>query len=742
MNRIGAYEVREELGRGAAGTVYRAYDPRLKREVAIKVLQPAASASSLQRFEREANTLARLRQRNILPIHEVGLLDGGRPYLVVPLARTSLKDLLDRGGPLEPEQALAHVAKVARALEHAHQVGVLHRDVKPGNVLLLDGEPLLADFGLTKDLHAPDDHLSQTGALQGSPGYWSPEQASGQKHALGPATDVYSLGATLYALLTGVPPCWGDTLTQVAEATLAQRPIRPSRLRPGIPRAVEAIVLRCLEKSPGDRPPSAGALARELERVLAGDPGAATPGWLLPALGAGVVAVALGVGAWVVLAPSAPEANPEVATGPRTAARPRTDWVATATEQLLSADYDGCAESLARALEGDPRSVSAYALSGQRWLDLDDPRRALADAERALELDPSASLALALRGDVHLAQGELRAALELAERLVRDAPQRAEGYRLRSRAQGRLKHAPEALADAERAQDLNPRAVLNVLAVAEAQLQGLDAQASLAATRHALSLVPGFPRALALKVRAHLLTQDTKAALAVADENVALHPKLPAAYLLRSLVRQQRGEVEPALRDVNAALELAPNSARIHAGRAAIAWARQDFEAALPDFDRALELAPGLGEVRLNRALLYVNRQDFAAALSDYDRLLRDDPDQPLLYSLRAAARVGVGDHEGATADYYTHIRHNPNDARAWETLGVLQTFRGSKHEALAAYDRALDLDPRASTFANRASLKRSLGDVAGAREDLRRALELDPDDAGAQGLLEQLGPE
>ena len=689
------------------------------------------------RFAREANTLARLRHRNVLPIHEVGELNG-QPYLVVPLALTSLDDVLEREGPLDPERVAICGAKLARALDFVHQAGVLHRDVKPANVLLLDEEPVLADFGLTKDLAAPEDHLSQTGAMHGSPGYWSPEQASGLRHDLGPATDVYSLGATLYALLTGRPPCWGDTITKVAERTLHQPPLRPSRLRPGIGRALEDLVLRCLEKEPARRPSSAAEVASALEAIVVAETARGSRGGLLlPLLAAGAaLAFALG-GAWVLLAPGSAPAPQRP-----TPDRPRIDWVATGHEQLERGDLEGVAASLERALADDPSDVAAHALSAWRWLALDDPPRARADAERALELEPGNEFARAARIDVLLTQGSLREGLAASEALLAAVPDSAWGHCLRSRALQALGQGTEALQEAEQAQLLRPRWVEGALAEARARLQLEDADGARGAARRAWSLATGNPRALMLRARAELLAGDPEAALGTADELLGHHPRLPAAYTLRAIVFQQRGDLEAARRDADHALELAPNSARVWGGRGVIAWAEQDWEAALSDYTRALELAPDLREVRQSRALIHVNRQDFPAAIADYDHLLRVDPELGLIYSLRAASKIGVGDYEGAAEDYYAHLRYDPNNPITWETLGILERFAGDTQEALAAFDRAVEIEPTANRLVQRAAARQELGQLAEVRADLERALQLEPGHEEAQRLLRGLSAE
>ncbi len=220
-----------ELGRGGFGAVFRARDPASGREVAIKVLFAGAAAppSARARFAREAQALARLRHPNIVAVHDAGEVDGA-PFLVMDLVEgEGLDGRLRRGGPLDPLEAARVTLAVARALGHAHRVGVLHRDVKPPNVLLPadGGEPRLADFGLARDLD-DTERLTRTGVLLGTPGFCAPEQLGGGG-AVGPATDVYGAGATLYMALTGLAPMRGASASEV--------PLAPAGRPPGPPPA-------------------------------------------------------------------------------------------------------------------------------------------------------------------------------------------------------------------------------------------------------------------------------------------------------------------------------------------------------------------------------------------------------------------------------------------------------------------------------------------------------------------------
>ncbi len=313
---FGNYVLFQEIGRGGMGVVYDAQETNLDRPVALKILHPSvvATEAATQRLRVEAETAARLQHPNIVPIYEVGEHEG-QPYLAMHLVDgESLADRLARPGPLMPaREAAALLAKIARAVHHAHERGVLHRDLKPANILLdKQGEPHLIDFGLAKCLEE-DLGLTRTGAFLGTPAFASPEQASCNPRLVTTASDIYSLGAILYAVLTGCEPFAGNTPSDILEQVKNRPPPAPKSLRTDLPADLEIICLKCLEKEPAHRYASAISMAEDLDRFLSGYPIAARRFWpherlwlwvkrkpLHVALGltVGLSLAALGVVAW------------------------------------------------------------------------------------------------------------------------------------------------------------------------------------------------------------------------------------------------------------------------------------------------------------------------------------------------------------------------------------------------------------------------------------------------------------
>ena len=272
--RIGKFKVVRELGRGGMGVVYEARDEYLDRPVALKVLLGGLSASdqAVQRFRIEGLAAERLKHENVVQVLELGQdPQEGNWYMAMELIRgVSLKEKLEKGGPLDEATAIRYTMQLARALGFAHQQNVLHRDVKPHNVLL-DGQdvPKLTDFGLAKLVGDHQHSLTATGpSVMGTPGFMPPEQAGASNEAPDQRADVYSLGATLFYMLTGRAPFQDDSVARVLMAVVKSPPPLPSTLRPGLSHDLETIVLKCLEKKPDDRYPDMAALEEDLQRFI------------------------------------------------------------------------------------------------------------------------------------------------------------------------------------------------------------------------------------------------------------------------------------------------------------------------------------------------------------------------------------------------------------------------------------------------------------------------------------------
>ncbi len=266
---LGDYELLAEIARGGMGVVYKARQGKLNRVVALKVNRAGqmASAAEVQRFQVEAEAAAKLDHPHIVPVYEVGEASGHQFIAMAFVEGRSLGERV-RAGPLPPREAAQLLRHVADAVAYAHSRGVVHRDLKPGNILMdASGQPRVTDFGLAKSADA-DSSLTQAGQVMGTPNFMPPEQAEGKNDEVGPLADVYSLGATLYCLLTGRPPFQAASVIETLKQVVEREPAAPHHLNPAVDRDLDTVCLKCLQKRPDRRYLSAAALAEDLQRYL------------------------------------------------------------------------------------------------------------------------------------------------------------------------------------------------------------------------------------------------------------------------------------------------------------------------------------------------------------------------------------------------------------------------------------------------------------------------------------------
>ena len=275
---FGDYELLEEIARGGMGIVYKARQQSLKRVVALKMIRSAnlATEAEVQRFHIEAEAAANLQHPNIVAIHEVGLHEGQHYFTMDYIDGKNLAQMAD-GKPLPPLTAANYVKTIAEAVHFAHQRGILHRDLKPQNIMIDNADrPRITDFGLAKQTR-DDMSLTQTGVMMGSPGYMPPELAQGRRTLVGPPSDVYSLGAILYELLTGRPPFQGETPLATIRQVVEEDPVSPHKINPNVARDLETICLKCLAKQPEQRYATARMMAEEMGRFINNEPILAQP---------------------------------------------------------------------------------------------------------------------------------------------------------------------------------------------------------------------------------------------------------------------------------------------------------------------------------------------------------------------------------------------------------------------------------------------------------------------------------
>jgi eukaryotic-like serine/threonine-protein kinase len=752
VEQLGQYQILGEIARGGMGVVYRARDPGLGREVAIKVVMilGADPATAALRFKREALAAARLRHPNVVGVHGTGRTPNRQPYLVMDLVQgESLGARLRRAGPLSSSEAAALLLDLARAIAYAHDQQVLHRDLKPDNVLLGPGGPVLTDFGLAQILDH-DTRLTVSGEVMGTPAYMAPEQANAQPSEV--TTDIYGLGATLYAALTGGPPFRTDGLLQTLAAVTGDAPAAIRSLRPEVDPALEAICMRCLEKDPAARYPTAGALVDALA-ALGSEP--APGGGRRPARvvqGVGAVAL-LGVGflaAWSLprsaepagvaeparVAEPAEPAEPAQPAGPAQAGvsdRPQSarDALARGIDALDRGQTQDALVGFSEALAADPSWAEAYAQRAAAWEQIGREDRAESDMARALELEPRSPLIRALHGWAAL--------------------QRLQFQTTNGDESGRKDWVQGALDDFERALRADPEQVEALLGRGAVLALGPDPRLAHPDLARVVELDPDSARSLRRAALYQTTAQLVEEPRRLLERARALDPDDPVGWYLEGLLRQRMRDPRGMLEAMTEALERDPRFAKAWHRRSTAQLLIGHVEAAVEDLRRALELTPEDLNVRVALANALVRAGHLREALARYDECLSARPRDVDWLVARAGARRLAGNLEGAVRDLRAAGGLlSPDDVR-WPfvanslaelaglteptpPLVLLEDARRAQREgpqqALRLLERALELQPDwPPALALRARLYQARGEIPLALADAERAVEQQPDD-------------
>jgi TolB-like protein/Tfp pilus assembly protein PilF/tRNA A-37 threonylcarbamoyl transferase component Bud32 len=757
--RLGDYEILDEIGRGGMGVIYLARQRHPQRIVAVKrVLNyHADSHETLKRFRREADAAASLDHPNILPIYEVSESEDGLPFFSMKFATGGS---LQKVGPAlrgKPRECAQVMAKVARAVEYAHGHGILHRDLKPGNILLDDrGEPLVSDFGLAKWLDANKD-LTKSLTTFGTPGYTAPEQAEGAAANLTPAADVYSLGAIVFELLAGRPPFLGDNAVAVIRQAAETPAPKLRSLAHSHDRDLETICARCLERDPKARYQSAGDLATDLERWLDGRPIIARP-----------ISVLTRVGRWS-------RRNPKlIATGAacllfgaatmwffrgdlaRVLPPPPEKSIAVLPFENLSGDpdnayfADGIQEEILTRLAGIADLKVISHTSTQRY---QSKPRNLRDIAKQL------GVANIVEGSVQKAVDQIRVNVQLVNAQT-DSHLWANTYdrkltdvlSVESDIAKRIAESLQAKISGSEKQALAVKPTNNPEAY-DAYLRGLAFQARMALStdvhrkaigffERAVQLDPNFSIAWARLSRAdanlYFETDDTTparrdAAKAALENAQKLEPNssetLLALGYYQYLVLADYAAAKTTFERVG---KMSPGSSEVPSALGRVARRAGHWDEAIAYHEQALGLDPRNVELLFGVAWTYTQLRQFAAALKLYDRILDITPNDPPIMAFKAAVYQAQGNLQGP-AGLLADVNAQTNSEEAFatritqlrlernfgEAVQLLQARQAQFHFQ-SEYDKAADQVLLALT-------KRLAGDAAGAKvtaEQARNALE------------------
>ncbi len=752
LPRIPGYDVESLLGRGGMGVVYKARHRRLNRPVALKMLLAGAYAGPPERarFQREAEAVASLHHANIVAVYDVGDHDGCPYFTMELLEGGSLAQAL-AGTPQPARPAAALLSTLAEAMQAAHRAGIVHRDLKPANILLTaDGSPRVADFGLARPL-AGASTLTLSGARIGTPSYMAPEQVTGKVGTIGPATDVYALGAVLYEMLTGRPPFRGETAAETERQVIHDEPVSPSRLNTKVPRDLETICLKCLEKEPQRRYAGAVELADDLRRFGEGRPIQARPvGWAarswrwsrrnptaaaLLVTGLALVGLASGGGVWLVQQRAERRAEAarhylDLLNGVGTAlaqavslrqqyhfresrellefATKRLDQAAGPDDLRRRVDQARADVILAQRLD-DARARAATLVTADG---LSDPAAAeplylsaFADAGLGREGDDIQAVVAAVRASA--VRTELIAALDDWASMTRDLPRLEwllavargadpDGDRDRLR-QSELWLNPTRLtrvASELRVAELSPQLATTVGRVS--RTGGGEAVALLAATQRR------FPQDFWVTFElALVLNQERRwdEALGYSRAALALRPDCSAAYIALGEILHSMGRVDEAIDPLERAVRLDPGNPMAHTNLARALDSKGLWEGAIEHYRQALNIAPGSPVLHNDYALLLESHGQLDEAIEHLRLSVSSEPNSAHIHLNLSVALYYKGLVEEGFAHAQQSVRLDPNLAAAHLSLAHRLRDSGRPAEAIEHLERAARLEnPKPTT--------------------------------------------
>lgn len=788
--KIGRYRIREQIGRGGMGTVYVAHDPELDRVIALKIPKLVGPEAE-ERFLREARAAAAVSHPNLCPVYDAGRADGIAYLAMAYVPGSTLSELLSKEGRLQPARATTIAAGVARGMAEAHRHGIIHRDLKPGNILFdRHGEPVVTDFGLARrdsvqeltnnpdTVTINDPRLTQAGALMGTPAYMSPEQARSEQDKIGPASDVYSLGAILFEMLTGRQPFRGDSVAD----TLRKIENDPVPAMPKVSAGLATICRRALAKEQSQRIPSMAAFAESLAAIARRRQ---TKKWTAVAVAACLLIAIAGVVFYirtnngtveVRLNNSAADVQVSVDgqevvvtdNGRVTRLKPgehglevKGDGFETVSKQfkIMRGDKLVLEVELKPNLPKPPSPIDREKLArllarGRSLIDQDKFREAATVAEEALTVDPESPLALAIRARCHAVRNNFEAARTDADTALKLNPETLLALIVRSFVELEQKRYDECIADAVVASRLDPKAPGPYQNLAQAYLRKSEYQQAVVDATNAIDRGYRLPDAYLTRGWARACLGQYDKAIADHDAAEKMAPTNPIVFAERSIIYAKMGDTKKAAIDREKALtinkdfpidagpvlpdkrqlpernKLTPDDAAKR-DRAILAvqtaWNLGKLDDAAKAVEEACKIDPTSAIAHAWRSRVRSRQGQPQAALDEANEAVRLDPELAAARLARGFARASMDDAAGAIADLTIALRIDAKAPLAWNNRGWSFMMRGQYHQAVADFTEAIALPGIGGDYSNRGEAYLHLGEYEKALADFVKSSELQP---------------
>ncbi|MFH1230623.1 MAG: tetratricopeptide repeat protein [Planctomycetota bacterium] len=767
---FGKYILEKKLGQGGMGVVYLVSDPALQRQVALKIML-LEDKEMIERFTREAQAMAKLKHPNIIQVYEVGNLNKHHYFTMEYIKGASLEELIkDKKNKLSLKQVAEIIRDTASALDYAHKQGIIHRDIKPANIVIdSNRHPYLMDFGLAKELTGLDRSLTMSGSIMGTPEYMSPEQAMGDKKKIDSRSDIFSLGSTLYHCLTGLPPFRGKELYQILNQVVNKDPIPPSRLINRLPKDLETICLKCIDKEKTRRYQTSKALAEDINRYLKGESISAKPTGLITKIlkkagknklasfsivGTAVILTGLIIG----LSVSSANKKQKIEEFSKEAyaefnKEKYNETVAFCNKLLALSPEDEEIKSLLRKSQyvikeredktrAENEAEKANADKLQKDKEKRDRAKGILDrinagnlppddrikaAEEALKIDPDYGDAYQVMGYAYKDKNDYDKAYDYFSKAIKKTPTLAYSYYERAMITAYKWNKPEeAIPDFEKVLQYDPKSHIGYFAKGTIKYYQEDYDSAITDYTEAIKLKPKYVESYNNRGIAYKDKGELDKAIADYNEAIRLDPKYADAYCNRGSVYKDKGELDKAISDFNEAINLDPKYAGAYSNRGNAYNLKGELDKAIADYTEAITLDPKFAMAYYNRGNVYFAKGELEKAIADYNEAIRLDPKSAAGYCNRGYAYAQKGELDKAIADYNEAITLDPKYAIAYGNRGTAYAQKGELDKAIADFNEAITLDPKyAMAYGDRGTAYKLKGELDKAIVDYNKAITL-----------------